>query len=798
MLVTVETSAELMVAFTMHAMFLLLALITPCYPSQWLHQIYVDSHSTGAVNYSSCWEGGYSTPCLSLNLALKGAQHYNHSTIILLQPGQHQLHNGSETQLRNRSQLAINGNGSEGEVVIRCQPLAGLAFFQSDNISINNLSLISCGKLQNISEGYSCYSIQVAILFAICKSIYLNNVHIGESNGTGIVTYNPNGNVSIIGCFFSHNGLLVEQKIIYGRGGLVIVAGRSTFQSFCIITNSTFTDNTATGSGHWINPSGFDIGGGISVVFRGKATNNTVQINRVHLNSNKAQFGGGMFLAFYNNASGNTVTMENVEVTNNEAFLKKSSFASGGGVFIGYAAIGTNNPFDNVIAISNTSFVSNEADVGGGISVNLVYSADGCPTTSNKLLIESCTFDSNTAFQGSSAYLSQSGKCSQPLLDTIICCSKFINGNCGTILKHGFILRCFGNVFLDSLPQLTFKGAVLFAGGQQLGYTNNLSALTLRSSSVALSSSTQLQFINNSAVHGAGIHLVDCSFIIVSKGSTLLFKHNTASRLGGAIYVESCTVGLAGFDNCFIRHTNSALHPDDWGINVTFIDNQLGTGRVNAIYMDLVKSCSSGDTFCWRGWWYESSSGFEVNCINQLASGPAYVNYTGPLNYTIYPGGYLDNSQFGVYDVWNNDITDQERILLEVINGSAFVQQQNMLSSPIGVDCSSDYTSQSSLLYIHPPNQFPGVTVTINFKQCDYPECGYCIQPNCDFCHLHGLSGACPYTYKNFINKTCSQHREGILCGRCIEGYSVAINDPDFICIECSHLYYGVAIFCSP
>ena len=120
---------------------------------------------------------------------------------------------------------------------------------------------------------------------------------------------------------------------------------------------------------------------------------------------------------------------------------------------------------------------------------------------------------------------------------------------------------------------------------------------------------------------------MDCSFIIVSKGSTLLFKHNTASRLGGAIYVESCTVGLAGFDNCFIRHTNSALHPDDWGINVTFIDNQLGTGRVNAIYMDLVKSCSSGDTFCWRGWWYESSSGFEVNCINQLASGPAYNYY---------------------------------------------------------------------------------------------------------------------------------------------------------------------------
>ena len=116
----------------MSTIFFLLALpvVTLCYTVD-QRLIYVDSSLTG-VNDSSCWEGGYSTPCLSLNLALKGAQHYNHSITILLQPGQHQLHSGSETQLRNMSQLAIVGNGSEGEpVVITCQPLAGLAFLWS-------------------------------------------------------------------------------------------------------------------------------------------------------------------------------------------------------------------------------------------------------------------------------------------------------------------------------------------------------------------------------------------------------------------------------------------------------------------------------------------------------------------------------------------------------------------------------------------------------------------------------------------------------------------------------------------
>ena len=133
----------------MNVFFILLALpvVTLCYTVD-QRLIYVDSSQTG-VNDSSCWEGGYSTPCLSLNLALKGAQHNNHSITILLQPGQHQLHSGSETQLRNMSQLAIVGNGGEGEVVIKCQLLAGLSFLQSNNITMKNLKIISCGALQN-------------------------------------------------------------------------------------------------------------------------------------------------------------------------------------------------------------------------------------------------------------------------------------------------------------------------------------------------------------------------------------------------------------------------------------------------------------------------------------------------------------------------------------------------------------------------------------------------------------------------------------------------------------------------
>ena len=785
---------------TMLTTLLALPVVTLCYTVD-QRLIYVDSSQTG-VNDSSCWEGGYSTPCLSLNLALKGAQHYNHSTTILLQPGQHQLHSGSETQLRNMSQLAIVGNGSEGEpVVITCQPLAGLTFLWSTNITLSNLRLIGCGKVQ--TRNNECendrYPIQVAILFTGCSSIELINLLVNKSNGTGVAVYNAMGKVSIDSCQFSYNGLSDEG--MYGGGGLVIEATEATSQSFCTITNSTFTHNTASSARlQWINPCGSARGGGISVVLRGEATNNTVQLlNSVRLNSNKAQFGGGLFIAFYGNASGNTVTVDNAEVTENEVVIEMASSASGGGIFIGFVDIGTNRLFNNAVAINSSRIISNEADIGGGISVNLVHNARECSTDSNKLLIENSTFDSNTAFQGSSAYLSQSGKYSQPLLNTTVGSSNFTNGHCGTVLRNRLGFRCSGNVLVESMPQVTFHGAVMFIGDQQNSY---ISALSLRSSSIELSSSAQLQFINNSAVNGAGIHLVGSSSITLNNGSTLLFEHNTASGQGGAIYADTCTLSQIDGLDCVI--SNPALHPDDWGVNITFIDNQLTSGQANAIYIDSVQSYdkqpnSFCGTFCWNGWFYINNFGVKENCTRQLRSGPAYYRY-GSLDYTIDSGDSLhDQVQLTIHDAWGKDITDPDKISIEFISGTAFTHDQpSTLSSTILVNCSNNYTNESSLLYIR-PFQFPATRVTIHFHRCDDLFCG-CSESSpttvqCNACQSPaGRSGECPSSYFNPFNQSCVQGRKGILCGNCSEGYAVAINDPDLSCTQCNY-QYGVAIF---
>ena len=777
------------------------------------------------VNDSSCWEGGYSTPCLSLNLALKGAQHYNNSTIILLQPGQHQLYSGSETQLKNMSQLAIVGNGSEGEVVIKCQPLAGLAFLQSQAIEMRNVTIFGCSAVQNSTSKYAKrYSlvylkIQVSAFFHACNGIRLTDVNFIMSNGTGVVLYNPVGVVYMDSCHFMHNGLSVEQTaMLTGGGGLVIEANDITSQSFYVITNSTFTNNTAS-SGQFtflsptINPSsgyfGLGRGGGISVVFRGTASNNTVQLNNVHLKSNKAQFGAGLFLALYGKASKNTVGINGVKTMENRALETSLGTllpsTSGGGALIELAATGPDYPSGNTINITSSRFISNAAEIGGGLTVSAVYDS-GCFNADNILLIENCTFDNNKAFQGSSVYLTQSGKSQQPILDTTMSNSNFANGHCGDTLTH--VLPCLGSVFLRFFP-LILKGVSMFTG-------NSVSALGLRSSSIELLSSTQLQFINNSAVDGAALHIVDCSSLVVKSGTDLIFKNNTASHRGGAIYSETCTFEQTGGRDCFIRHSNTALHPDEWKINVNFSDNR-AADLGDSIYTDSIQSCiwfdqssPSNDKlsiFCWKGWFYKE------NCFSQLRSGPAYI--TGPTQYTLYPGECIDLKDFTVRDDWSNDITNQTNIQVDSICGAVNVINYSQYymycqcSLPIPIDqcpiyyyefnrpctsteislesdCSLDYANHTSQILVHPHQLLSGIVLEIRFRSCDNDSKCDPTQQRCavtDRIILPVCNHSCKYDYYDYH-----------LCGSCIDDdYGIAINIPQFTCVKCEST--GVSIF---
>ena len=155
------------------------------------------------------------------------------------------------------------------------------------------------------------------------------------------------------------------------------------------------------------------------VAFIGGTANNTVQLTGVKLENNTAQFGGGLFLAFFDSTNGNIVTINDIEVSNNTAMLEVGRllpFASGGGILIDFAASQIDYPFNNIVEINRGRFISNTAQLGGGLAVDVVYDAYGCVNAGNKLLIDSCNFEKNKGYQGSSAYfLGTSKSCKAPI-----------------------------------------------------------------------------------------------------------------------------------------------------------------------------------------------------------------------------------------------------------------------------------------------------------------------------------------------------------------------------------------------
>ena len=59
-------------------------------------------------------------------------------------------------------------------------------------------------------------------------------------------------------------------------------------------------------------------------------------------------------------------------------------------------------------------------------------------------------------------------------------------------------------------------------------------------------------------------------------------------------------------------------------------------------------------------------------------------------------------------------------------------------------------------------------------------------------------SGHCPPSYSQCVDNycSCSEGRNGTLCGQCADGYSVAINSPYMSCVPCnsSTVYKGWAL----
>lgn len=293
-------------------------------------------------------------------------------------------------------------------------------------------------------------------------------------------------NVSFVSCNFSHNEYTLGELNQYAAVGS-IDAGAQTLMTF---QSCTFTEN---------------VGGGIYTA------NNHLVVFDCTFNSNTAANGSGII--FHSTSSTTTGLILGSIFNNNVA----DEF--GGGITATQAFLN----------ISNCKFYNNSAVKGGGMYYN---------TVARDSMIYNCTFEDNTADEGSAAYL------------------------------FGSRLQIFNNTILRNTAN---NGSIYFSGGfLDLNY-NTISHNTARESGAAFyfhqtegriynlechsnnatenggciystaSSGTYIQISSitgNKAQHGGGVFMEN-SFLSFR---TVELSQNTAVEEGGGIFVDNSRV----------------------------------------------------------------------------------------------------------------------------------------------------------------------------------------------------------------------------------------------------------------
>ena len=605
---------------------------------------------------------------------------------------------------------------NESCVMIDCDKNAGLTFIKSNTITLQNLVFTGCGVPNNsTSMDYSLapfsiafFQVKSTLYFFLCHTVTLANITIQHSDGTGVVMYSTVGNNTITGSKFIANkppnsfngggGLYIEFSYCY-PGNTSCFEGPSnipkdyTSGANFVISDSVFADNLANISHttdyifvlpqKW-NHLAFGRGGGLSIFFKGQATNNNVKVVGSQFINNTALWGAGVFVEHQDYSTNNSVVIENSIVTGNECLYKNSSSqgTGGGGTRVGFVFFYDTHAKHNSILFRSCSFSNNSAFFGGGVSF---YAArePGESTPTNSLAFESTTWLGNVARVGSGADLSDWHLIPHGAVSTVNFTNCTFTGNNCFYTKEPNTIVGIGALYINAIP-VYFLGKNTFE-------SNTHSALAAISTGIYLTTNSSLNFTNNTGRRGAAIALLGAVFLQTSPQSRVMFINNTAAIEGGAIYQYS--IGehdLLNSRNCFIRYSNITVKPENWKSSFYFSGNHANQ-RNNSIHVTTLLICQWGAgfgnssqqfsrVFCWSESWNYAGN----DCKSEVHTSPAFFDSSSSFKFDVIPGRRRE-MPLTMLDDRGSDVTSSSILIAK------------SLSEGMYIDTSSEYISDNHI-----------------------------------------------------------------------------------------------------
>ena len=719
------------------------------------------------------------------------------------------------TELMN---VSISGAG-KGETTLICGGRWGFGFSRSQNVAIEGLTFVDCGAIEDaINTG-------VVLHLDSSRFVSLNNVAFNSSYGYSVYGYAladcTVSDVDFAGCF---NGSTCYGAYFNGTGNMTLLTiERSTFVGLGIA--ATDSDNYVHGprvyAGLEVWGHVADIGDCTFIENRGVALRvceSNIRVSNCSFIGNVADYGPAI----------NAIDILLLNVTFSSF---DNNIAIGGGGAILLKAYPNKN-VNVVVKFIYCSFQNNFAVVGGAL---LAYGYD----PQSYFELATSTFKNNSACIGSTIYIAGDadnayGKQSYGvhLIDVVVIenecirsfpCDKGVSG---------------AAVYFNEISYLNITG-YSSTGSQFIGNYQQGAIQGIRG---RLHLSGTISFRNNSGESGGAIYLTNDAHLYFHDGCTVDFTGNTATRFGGAIYVEG--------DESIVTSilTYCAVH--FWGNthNITFQDNHAIVAG-HAIYATPIYNCQLD---CARGPTFHpanQSDYYQFYTIimkgsyeNQILSFPTNVYLCGCMhgdthNFPIvsYPGAMIK---------CNATLMDEANTVSPGVVYAQVVSDQTSATSDlrlapqqevqwIGNECTAiqyeiygpENISTNLQLSTKPGTNMKSISMTLltcqlgftlqkdsGLSQCECSTFLTSYGVTCDINHgtvrrnglqwigldLEGneaLANTCPlkYCYSNVHislarpTDICAGGRIGMLCGQCSIGLSVVFGSAE--CQKCSNVW---------
>ena len=539
--------------------------------------------------------------CTPFSKCLNGtANCFSSNTVLLFQPGVYNITNDSAhgqhaVNVKNVVNLQLKGvqkrNNMPGTKII-CHTGFSFVFTGALNLSLSGLAFIHCGteiqlsvvKRQIRSFLNSKGTLRVALLFTNVPTLNIENVHVNESNGVGLLAVNALGLSLTNSVFFRNNWFaaidefrLHEENGLDNfivswdnfKGGNVVLLFTDTKYIKCKsktprkrytidVSNSTFAQGAHIN--HYdvylphhqvLQPQyNFTIGGGLSVVLSQGSYDLDIKIQNITSFQNFAYLGANLCIFVYDVVKNSTITVANSSLSEGNVvspFRQLAYLAKASGLNYAYGFPSPSKfcksrkklSTEVQLIINNVTFTKNIAHFGAGLFIwdlNMGLKSLKC---CHNVTIKNCTFTHNAALFGSAMYLSEDPRFAERALPYRISLENVVFKSNGLLsrddighLPHYYNLRssklqC--TVTVEAVSHITFTNCT-FEG-------NEVTALFAVTSRIILKERNT--FSNNNGTLGGAIALYDKSIMHLAPDSHLHITDNYAKILGGGIYVTS-------------------------------------------------------------------------------------------------------------------------------------------------------------------------------------------------------------------------------------------------------------------